>query len=389
MRADVNWNYPTNIRFGHNRSKQIIEFCKELNIKNPLIVTDEGLVKLDLIRDFVNIFIKSKFPFDIFCDIQSNPTYKSIIEGVKQYKKNNNDAIIVIGGGSAIDAGKTIAFMQNQVLDLWEFEDVGDNYKKARVNGVCKIIAIPTTAGTGSEVGRASLITNSFTQSKKIIFHPTLLPSLVILDPNLTYDLPQNITAWTGIDAFVHSLEAYCSPVFHPQADAIALESMRLIKNSLLSVYTNAYNEDARADMIIASMMGATAFQKGLGSTHSIAHQLGGIYNTAHGLANAIILPYSLYQNKDVTQNKLKRICMYLDIKNPGFDSLFDFIINLRKKLDIPTSLQKIGINDDKTKEIAIGAYADPSTITNAKKLSENDLLKLFKAAQSGSYEGL
>lgn len=389
MREDVNWNYPTSICFGHNRSKQILEFCKNLNIKNPLIVTDESLVKLDLIKDFVNIFIKANFPFDIFCKIQSNPTYKSVIEGVKLYKENKNDAIIVIGGGSAIDAGKTIAFMQNQILDLWEFEDINDNYKKAKVGEICKIIAIPTTAGTGSEVGRASLITNSFTHTKKIIFHPSLLPSLVILDPNLTYDLPQNITAWTGIDAFVHSLEAYCSPIFHPLADAIALESMRLIKNSLLSVYTNAYNEDARADMLVASMMGASAFQKGLGSVHSLSHQLGGIYNTAHGLANAIILPYSLYQNKEFTQNKLKRICIYLDIKNPGFTSLFDFIINLREKLNIPTSLQKIGIKDDKAKKIAELAYKDPSTITNAKKLNENDLLKLFKAAQSGIYEGL
>jgi len=264
---------------------------------------------------------------------------------------------------------------------------VGDNFSKAKIEGIAPIIAIPTTSGTGSEVGRASVITNSETHAKKIIFHPLMLPAIVILDPNLTYGLPKHITAWTGMDALVHALEAYCAPGFHPMADGIALEAIALVKNNLVRAYENGQDENARASMLVAAMMGATAFQKGLGSVHSIAHQLGGLFNTPHGLANSIILPYALRQNKSEIQEKMKKLCVFLDIENPSLESFIEYIISLQKTLGIPANLSEAKIEDDRADEIGRLAYDDPSTGTNAKKLEIKDLTVLFKAAYSGSYD--
>ncbi|NQY31296.1 MAG: iron-containing alcohol dehydrogenase [Flavobacteriaceae bacterium] len=386
-RKATNWNYPTSIWFGHERTKDIVKACEHLNIKNPLIVTDEALVNLPIIEDLKNPLNNEKIAFTLFSDVQSNPSAKNVEDGVKVFNENACDGVIAFGGGSALDAGKTIAFMSGQSLSIWDFEDVGDNFLRANIEGIAPIIAIPTTSGTGSEVGRASVITNSETHAKKIIFHPLMLPSLVILDPNLTYGLPKHITAWTGIDALVHSLEAYFAPGFHPMADGIALEAISLIKNNLVPAYENGNNENARANMLVAAMMGATAFQKGLGSVHSIAHQLGGLFNTPHGLANSIILPYALRQNKSAIQDKMKKLCVFLDIENPSLDSFIAYIIDLRQTLGIPSNLSEAKISDDRADEIGVLAYADPSTASNAKKLEIEDLTVLFKAAHSGNYD--
>jgi len=383
----TNWNYPTSIWFGHERTNDIVKACKHLNIKNPLIVTDEALVTLPIMQDLTNPLKNENVSFSLFSDVQSNPSGKNVEDGVKVYNENACDGVIAFGGGSALDAGKTIAFMSGQSLSIWDFEDVGDNFLRANIEGIAPIIAIPTTSGTGSEVGRASVITNSISHAKKIIFHPLMLPSLVILDPNLTYGLPKHITAWTGMDALVHALEAYFAPGFHPMADGIALEAISLIKKNLVQAYENGNNENARANMLVAAMMGATAFQKGLGSVHSIAHQLGGLFNTPHGLANSIILPYALRQNKSAIEEKMIKLCIFLDIDNPSLESFIAYIITLQKTLGIPSNLSEAKIQDDRADEIGVLAYADPSTGTNAKKLEIEDLTILFKAAHSGNYD--
>ena len=382
-----NWNYPTSIWFGHNRTEDIVKACQELNINNPLIVTDEALVTLPIIDDLKRPLDKHNISYTLFSDVQSNPSGKNVEDGVAVYNQNVCDGVIAFGGGSALDAGKTIAFMSGQVLSVWDFEDIGDNYTKANLDGIAPIIAIPTTSGTGSEVGRATVITHSETHAKKIIFHPLMLPSVVILDPNLTYNLPKHITAWTGMDALVHAIEAYCAPGFHPMADGIALEAIALIKNNLVRAYENGHDESARANMLVAAMMGATAFQKGLGSVHSLAHQLGGLFNTPHGLANSIILPYALRQNQETIEDKMKKLCIFLDINNPGCDSFIEYIISLQEILGIPSNLREAKIENDRAEEIGKLAFQDPSTGTNAKTLEAKDLVVLFQAAQSGSYE--
>ncbi len=389
MLPDMNWNYPTTIWFGHKRVKDIVNACKTLDIKSPLVVTDEALSKLPIIDDLLMPLKEAGVKYTLFNDVQPNPTAQNVQKGVEVFKKNKNDGVIAFGGGSALDAGKTIAFMSCQTLDIWEFEDIGDNWKKANTSNIAKSIAIPTTAGTGSEVGRATVITDSKTHAKKIIFHPQMLPAIVILDPNLTYNLPKHITAWTGIDALVHSLEAYFSPLFHPMADGIALESIRLIKENLKIAYNEPHNEDARAYMLSAAMMGATAFQKGLGSVHSLAHTLGGLYNMPHGLANSIILPYAIYQNRDAISQKAEKICKYIDLEYPSVETLIKFIMDLRKDLEIPNSLKEANIPFENEKQIGEIAFLDPSTGTNPLKMTPKSFTKLFKAAYFGDFEVL
>ncbi len=387
MLPDMNWNYPTTVWFGHKRVKDIVNACKSLGINSPLIVTDEALSKLPIMDDLIIPLKDAGIKYSVFSDVQPNPTAQNVKAGVEAFKKNGNDGVIAFGGGSALDAGKTIAFMSSQRLDIWEFEDIGDNWKKADTSNIVKSIAIPTTAGTGSEVGRATVITDSETHAKKIIFHPAMLPAIVILDPNLTYNLPRHITAWTGIDALVHSLEAYFSPLYHPMADGIALESIRLIKENLKTAYNEPHNEDARAYMLTAAMMGATAFQKGLGSVHSLAHTLGGLYNMPHGLANSIILPYAIYQNRSTIGEKAAKICKYIDLPGPSVETLIKFILDLRKDLEIPNSLKEADIPFKNEKKIGEIAFLDPSTGTNALKMTPESFTKLFKAAYFGDFD--
>ncbi len=384
--TSTNWNYPTTVWFGFDRIKNIADALKQLNIKKPLIVTDDALVKLPIMKDLCDALESEEIPYTIFSDVQPNPTGINVQNGVEVYKQNASDGVIAFGGGSALDAGKTIAFMSGQSRSVWDFEDVGDNWSRADENGIAKTIAIPTTAGTGSEVGRATVITDSKNHAKKIIFHPKMLPSIVILDPVLTYNLPKHITAWTGIDALVHAIEAYCAPGFHPMADGIAIEAIRLIKENLVRAFEKQHDKDARAYMLVAAMMGATAFQKGLGSVHSLAHQLGGLFNTPHGLANSIILPYALKQNESDIEQKMKKLCEYLNIKNPSTKSFIDFILDLREKLEIPHTLKEAKISNERASEIGELAYNDPSTPTNAKKIDANDLTTLFLAAFDGDF---
>ena len=387
--GSTNWNYPTTIWFGNGRINEISQACKKLGMKNPLFVTDEGLVKLDIVERTKNILEQSGLPFTVYSDVQGNPTEKNVVDGVAHYLKNKHDGVIAFGGGSAIDAAKTIAFMSGQTRSLWDFEDVGDNWSYANIAGIAPIIAIPTTAGTGSEVGRASVILDENLHTKKIIFHPKMLPGIVISDPELTVGLPPSITAWTGVDAMVHAMEAYCAPGYHPMADGIAIEAIRIIAKYLPIAVGDGKNLEARGQMLVAASMGATAFQKGLGSVHSVAHQLGAIYNKQHGLLNAIILPYALRQNKLAIEERMVHLSKVLGLQNEGTDAIIDYILDLRKELNIPHTLREIGIEADNAKEIGEMAFKDPSTPSNARPISALDLEQLFKVAVSGSINTL
>ncbi len=387
--ANTNWNYPTTVWFGNGRIKELEQACKELGIKNPLFVTDEGLVKLDIVEKTLNVLREDQLKFTVYSNVQGNPTGDNVINGVKHFNQNKHDGVIAFGGGSAIDAAKTIALMSGQSRSLWDFEDVGDNWKHANLAGIAPIIAIPTTAGTGSEVGRASVILDESLHSKKIIFHPKMLPGIVILDPELTIGLPPNITAWTGVDAMVHAIEAYCAPGYHPMAEGIAIEAIRIIAKYLPIAVKDGKNLEARGQMLVAAAMGATAFQKGLGSVHSVAHQLGAIYNKQHGLLNAIILPYALHQNKSAIEERMVYLSTVLGLKDQGTNAVIAYILALRKELDIPHTLKEIGVTEDNAAEIGKMAYKDPSTPSNAKAVNAKDLEQLFRAAVTGEIKGL
>ena len=314
-----NWNYPTTMWVGENRIKDLGSACKNLNIKKPLLVTDSGLAKSDIIKNALSSLKKEEILVELYSDVVGNPTGTNVNEGVECFKKNNCDGVIAFGGGSGLDVGKAIAFMSGQNLPIWDFEDVGDNWTKANSDKIAPIIAVPTTAGTGSETGRASVILNEDTGVKNIIFHPKFLPSIVILDPILTVGLPPKITAATGMDALAHNLEAYCAPGFHPMADGIALEGMRLINKWLLEAVNNGSNIEARMNMLTAASMGSTAFQKGLGAIHSLSHPVNALNNVHHGLSNAIFMPYVLTFNRDVIENKIIKVCDYLEFKDKSF----------------------------------------------------------------------
>ena len=386
---NTNWNYPTTIWFGAGRIKDLPLSCQKTGIKKPLLVTDSGLVKLDIVANAKHILKEADIDFTVYSDVQGNPTAANVLNGIAHYNKNQHDGVIAFGGGSAIDAAKAIAFMSGQSLSLWDFEDVGDNWTHADINGIAPIIAIPTTAGTGSEVGRASVISDEKSQTKKIIFHPKMLPETVILDPELTIGLPAHITAWTGVDAMVHAIEAYIAPGFHPMAEGIAIEAIRMIAKYLPRAFNDGSDVEARGQMLVAASMGATAFQKGLGSVHSVAHQLGAIYNKEHGLLNAILLPYALRQNRSVIEEKMVYLSKVLELQEHGTDAIIAYILQLRKELNIPHSLKEIGINEDEAKRIGKMAFKDPSTPSNAMPLNADNLEKLFRAAVIGELNSL
>ena len=317
-------------------------------------------------------------PHSVFSQVDSNPTEKNLTKGLEVLKKGSFDGVIAIGGGSALDLGKLIAFMTAQDLPVWEFEDLSDNWKRASTEGILPIIAIPTTAGTGSEVGRASVLTDSVNKIKKVIFHPEMLPKSVICDPNLSLKLPQKLTAGTGMDAFAHCLEAYCSPGYHPMADGIALIGMKLVKDSLLEAYENGENIEARTNMLSAALMGATAFQKGLGAIHALSHPIGAIYNTHHGTTNAVVMNKVLHFNKDYIYDKIQRLSIYLDIEN-GFNGFTAFVRDLCNSLNIPDSLKDIGVLENQLELIASMAIVDPTASGNPKELTFNNTLNLLK----------
>ncbi len=378
---DMNWNYPTSIRFGLNRIISIQDACDELLIKNPLIVTDPGILQTDII-DKINSYLKNNA--NVFSNLKSNPTGQNVIDGVKQFNASKHDGIIAVGGGSGMDTGKGIAFMQGQTRSIWDFEDVGDYWTRANSNVIKPIIAIPTTAGTGSETGRAAVFTKEDTHEKKIIFHPKMLPSIVILDPQLTFNLPPSLTAFTGMDSLAHSLEAYCSPLYHPFSQGIALEGINLVYKYLLNAYNNGSDVEARSNMLVSSSMGSTAFQKGLGAIHSLSHPVGAIYNTHHGLTNAVFMPYVLKRNKIAIEDKITSLCRYINLKNPSFDSFMNWILELRNDLKIPHTLKELINENSKFEEMSKMAFNDPSTSSNPINLTEKDFLELY----NNSYEG-
>ena len=378
---NINWNYPTSIWFGLDRIKEIQKACDELKINNPLIVTDPGILKTDIIKK-INSSLKNEA--NIFSEVQSNPTGANVEEGVKFFNKENHDGVIAVGGGSGMDTGKGIAFMSKQERPLWDFEDIGDWWTRARADVIFPIIAIPTTAGTGSETGRASVFTNELTKEKKIIFHPKMLPSKVILDPYLTVPLPPSLTAFTGMDALAHCLEAYSSEIFHPLSQGIALEGMKIIKDNLVKVFNNGNDIEARANMLVTSCMGSIAFQKGLGAIHSLSHPVGAIYNTHHGLTNAVFMPYVLKRNEKAIKNKITDLSKYLNLPNPSFQSFLDWVIDLRKLLKIPHTLKDLIHEDSKLEIMSEMALNDPSTASNPIKLEKNDFLNLYKNSFNG-----
>ena len=378
---NINWNYPTAIWFGLNRIKDIQKACDDLNIKNPLIVTDPGILQTDIINKINNSL---NLKANIFSDVKSNPTGQNVIEGIKQFNHNNHDGVIAVGGGSGMDTGKGIAFMSKQERPLWDFEDVGDWWTRANSDVIFPIIAVPTTAGTGSETGRASVFTNEETKEKKIIFHPKMLPSIVILDPDLTIPLPPSLTAFTGMDALAHCLEAYSSNNFHPLSQGIALEGMKIIKDNLILAYNDGKNLKARANMLATSSMGSIAFQKGLGAIHSLSHPIGAIYNTHHGLTNAVFMPYVLLRNKEVIENKIIDLSRYLNLSQPSFNTFLDWILELRKSLSIPHTLKELIDDDSNFEKMSLMAFNDPSTGSNPIELNDKDFLKLYQQSFDG-----
>ena len=377
----MNWNYPTTIWFGNQRINEIQKACESLNIRKPLIVTDPGILKTNIIEKINSSLVNKS---NIFSEVQSNPTGNNVELGVSYFNSNSHDGVIAVGGGSGMDVGKGIAFMAGQDRPLWDFEDIGDYWTRANSEAIKPIIAVPTTAGTGSETGRAGVYTNEETKEKKIIFHPKMLPSIVILDPELTVPLPKSLTAFTGMDALAHCLESYCSNFFHPFSQGIALEGMFIVKNNLINAYHDGSNLDARGNMLAASSMGSIAFQKGLGAIHSLSHPVGAIYNTHHGLTNAVFMPYVLKRNKKVIEEKIISLSRYLNLEDQTFEGFMSWLLHLREELSIPHTLKELIQEDSKFEEMSKMAKDDPSTGGNPIPLEINDFYNLYKDSYSG-----
>ena len=379
---NMNWNYPTTVWFGVDRSKEIQEACDTLGIKNPLIVTDPGLLQTSII-DEINSGLSSNT--QIYSDVQGNPTGSNVTNGVKVFLEGSHDGVIAIGGGSGMDAGKGIAFLAHQSRPLWDFEDIGDWWTRADSSVIKPIIAIPTTAGTGSEVGRAAVFLNEENYKKKIIFHPKMLPQIAILDPSLTLNLPKSITAGTGMDALAHCIEAYSSPFYHPMAEGTALEGLRLVKENIQEVYHNGNNVEARSHMLVASMMGAAAFQKGLGAIHSVTHPVNSLYKTHHGTTNGTVMPFVLNYNRSTIEEKFTRLANFLDIKN-GFEGIVEWIIELKKEMEIPETLKDMGVNEGDEIKLAPLAQEDPSTGANPLEMTVERFQELILNCIAGKY---
>ena len=377
MTLNANWSYPTAIRFGAGRISEIADACFVSGIKKPLLVTDRGLAEMEITQKTLNLLDDAGLGRAIFADVDPNPNEKNAEAGVAAYKAGNHDGVVAFGGGSGLDLGKVVAFLAGQSRPIWDFEDIDDWWTRANSDVIAPIVAVPTTAGTGSEVGRASVITNSITQQKKIIFHPKFLPTVVICDPELTVGMPTFITAGTGLDAFAHCVEAYCSPHYHPMSQGMALEGMRLVKEYLPRAYADGTDLEARAHMMSAAAMGATAFQKGLGAIHALSHPIGAIYHTHHGTTNAVCMPAVLRFNKPAIKDTLAEAANYLGISG-GFDGFCKFVDELNDNLGIPKSLAGLGIENPDIDRIVSGALIDPSTGGNPIKMTEENTRKLI-----------
>jgi alcohol dehydrogenase class IV len=379
-----NWNYPTKIRFGAGRISELADACRAAGIRRPLLVTDPGLKPTPMITNAIALLEHAGMGCALFADVHPNPVGADVEKGLKAFRANKNDGVIVFGGGSAMDAGKAIAFMSGQTRPMWDYEDREDWWTRADPAGIAPVIAIPTTAGTGSEVGRAAVIVNEDDHTKKIIFHPKMLPVEVIADPELTFGLPAHITAATGMDALSHSLEAYCSPFFHPLGQGIALEGMRLCKDWLPEAVKSGFSTEARSFMMAASSMGATAFQKGLGSMHAMSHPCSSLRGTHHGLTNAVVMPYVLVHNKAVIEERLAASARYMGLKDPTYNGFVDWVLALREEIGIPHTLKEIGVDLDMIPEGAPMALEDPSTGGNPLPMTVGDYETLYRNAIEG-----
>jgi alcohol dehydrogenase class IV len=377
MPITANWSYPTAVKLGAGRIRELAGHCKALGMKRPLLVTDRGLATMAITINALDILEAGGLGRAIFADVDPNPNDRNLDDGVRAFKAGGHDGVVAFGGGSGLDLGKCVAFMAGQTRPVWDFEDVGDWWTRASIEGIAPIVAVPTTAGTGSEVGRASVITNSQTHTKKIIFHPKFLPGVTICDPELTVGMPRAITAGTGMDAFAHCLEAYSSPFFHPMSQGIALEGMRLVKTYLPRAYADGTDIEARTQMMAAAAMGAVAFQKGLGAIHSLSHPVGAVYHTHHGTTNAVVMPPVLRFNRPAIEEKIAAAAAYLGIAG-GFDGFYDLVLKLRADLGIPDKLAVLGVGTDRIDELAEAAVADPSTGGNPVELTVDAARRLL-----------
>jgi alcohol dehydrogenase class IV len=376
---NADWNYPTAIRFGCGRIAELGEACRGLGIERPLLVTDPALAKLPMVDD-----ARSVAGAGFFCAIHANPVGADVEAGLAAYREGVHDGVVAFGGGSALDVGKVIAFMSGQSRPLWDFEDKGDCWSRADPAGIAPVVAVPTTAGTGSEVGRAGVILDEKAGVKKIIFHPKMMPAIVILDPELTLGLPPHVTAATGMDALSHCLEAYCAPGFHPMADGIAVEGIRLIAEWLPRAVAEGGDIEARGHMLAAASMGATAFQKGLGGMHALSHPIGALLGTHHGLTNAVLMPYMLAFNRVAIEGRLARLAAYIGLEDASFEGFLGWIIELRQRLGIPHTLAEIGVPAADVERIAIMAEADPSAGGNPLMFDAGAARIVLEAAMAG-----
>ena len=379
-----NWNYPTSIRFGAGRIKELSDACKSVGMKNPLLITDPGLAALPMVNNAIARNNANGLPTGLFSNVKPNPVSKNVDDGVKAYLAGGHDGVIAWGGGSGVDAAKAVALMVGQTVPIWDFEDVGDNWTRVNADGVAPIVAVPTTSGTGSEVGRASVIANEETHTKKVIFHPTMLPQVVICDPELVTGLPPALTAYTGMDALVHCFEAYCAPGYHPMAEGIALEGMRLVQQWLPAAVKDGSDIEARTHMMSAAAMGATAFQKGLGAVHSLSHPVGSIYDTHHGLTNAVFMPYVMNFNRPAIEGQMDILARYLDLPGSGFSAVMDWVLELRQTFNIANTPVDLGVEENRLYELSEMAANDPTAGGNPIPVGTNEMKVMYQAAMAG-----
>ncbi len=361
MTVKANWNYPTAVKFGVGRVTELADHCRALGIHKPLLVTDAGLASLPMTQSVLADLQSAGLGAALFADIRPNPVGANVEAGLAVYRAGGHDGVVAFGGGSGLDIGKLIAFMSGQTRPIWDFEDIGDWWTRADPTGIAPIIAVPTTAGTGSEVGRAAVVTDESNHTKKIIFHPKIMPSVVICDPALSVGMPPKITAGTGMDALSHCLEAYCAPGFHPLADGVAVEGIRLIASALPRVMQDPNDLDARADMMAAAAMGATAFQKGLGGMHALAHPIGALFDSHHGMTNATLMPYVLAFNQSAIEQRIARLSAYMGLPDASFEGFLQFVLRLRALVGVPHTLGELGVDATRSDEIAEMAVQDPS----------------------------
>jgi alcohol dehydrogenase class IV len=383
MTLTANWNYPTSVRFGPGRIAELAQACRAAGISKPLLVTDPSVSRLPIVARALAILDDNELAGEVFDRVQPNPVSRNIEDGIKAFRDGGHDGVIAFGGGSALDAGKVIAFMAGQTRPMWDFEDIGDWWTRADADAIAPIVAVPTTAGTGSEVGRAGVVTDEATHTKKIIFHPRMMPRVVICDPELTVGLPPTVTAGTGMDALAHCLEAYCAPGYHPMADGIAVEGIRLVHAYLRRAVADGHDIEARANMMSAAAMGATAFQKGLGGMHSLSHPVGAIYNTHHGMTNAVFMPYVLAFNRPAIAERIARLAGYLGME-PSYDAFFAWVLDQRKAVGVPHTLAEFGVPLDRIDELSAMAAVDPTAGGNPIELTPAAARALYEAAYAG-----